>query len=53
MIVCISAIKTRNAVEMQDFYITLILLSKEHVYCCTSGLSETYMNTCNFIRNYH
>ena len=34
-IVCISAVKTWNAVEIQDFFITLILLSKEHVYCCT------------------
>ena len=35
VIVCISAVKTWNAVDIQDFFITLILLSKEHVYCCT------------------
>ena len=34
-IICISAVNTWNAVEIQDFFITLILLSKEHVYCCT------------------
>jgi len=31
-IVCISAVKTLNAVEIQDFFITLILLSKDHAY---------------------
>jgi len=34
-IVCISAVKTLNAVEIQDFFITLILLSKDHAYCST------------------
>jgi len=35
MIACISAIKNMECSGMQAFFITIILLSKEHVYCCT------------------